>query len=375
MDEDIENLTNNFNTEKKYKIIHLNKDLRKTLSRIKRRVFKHIWLIRAVLVMGLVGFLYLFYVLTGVVLKSTGADFYLNLAKDFIFTPSSKVRTIDGKTNILILGKGGSGHEAPDLTDTIILASFNHRELSVDLISLPRDIWIPELRAKLNSAYYWGNQKKEKGGLILSKSSVEKIVGQAITYGVVVDFNGFVEVIDVLGGIEVDVERGFVDEEYPIVGREDDECEGDLEFKCRYETVSFEAGRREMDGETALKFVRSRNAEGDEGTDFARQVRQQKVLDAIKNKVLDREVLFSLEKLRELRDVLVEYTETDIDTEAGVILARRLLQSRRNFNSHVLPEDLLENPPQSSRYDYLYVFIPKAENWTEVHEWVVEALN
>jgi len=144
--------------------------------------------------------------------------------------------------NILILGKGGQGHEAPDLTDTVIFASLKHNDPTLALVSLSRDIWIPELRAKLNSAYYWGNQKQENGGQILAKSTVEQIVGKPIHYIVVVDFSGFKNIIDTLGGIEVEVERSFIDERYPISGREADDCGGDdPEFLCRFETVSFAA--------------------------------------------------------------------------------------------------------------------------------------
>jgi anionic cell wall polymer biosynthesis LytR-Cps2A-Psr (LCP) family protein len=132
-----------------------------------------------------------------------------------------------------------------------------------------------------------------------------------------------------------------------------------------------------MDGERALKYVRSRNAEGDEGTDVARAARQQKLLAAMKDKVLSTDVLLSLKTLLELKDVAIRHIETDIDSSAAAILARRAYQARENVNSHVLPEEYLVNPPKSLRYDNLYVFIPKAEsspgtplNWSEVHEWV-----
>lgn len=381
-----ENLTSNFSTEEKSVVFQKLKKtkLRKFLSKFKRRVLKHLWLVRTALVLGILGVLYLIFLLLGVVVRRTGVDYYLKLASSFFFTPSEKVKSINDRTSVLILGKGGEGHEAPDLTDTIILASFVHDNPSITLISLPRDIWIDDLRIKLNSAYYWGNKKKslvetssstQKGGLILAKSEVEKITGQPVSYAIVIDFNGFREIIDVLGGVEVEVENSFTDKKYPIAGHENDDCgEDDPEYMCRYETVSFQKGTIHMEGETALKFVRSRNAEGDEGSDFARSSRQQKVITAIKDKVLTREILFSPEKLRQLRDVVAKYSETDIDAEAGVILARRLLQARDNVSSFVLPEDLLVNPPILPIYDNLYVFVPKGDSWEEVYSWVEEIL-
>lgn len=379
-----ENPNNNFNTGEKEEIQRPITKRRIALSKVKRRILRHIWLVRIGLLIGFLLGVYLIIIVTGAVIRKTGAGFYFDLAKDFIFTPSTKIESLEGRTNILILGKGGGGHEAPDLTDTIIFASITHKNSSVALISLSRDIWIPELRAKLNSAYYWGNQKQKDGGLILAKSEVEKIVGAPVHYGVVVDFSGFKKIIDVLGGIEVDVERSFTDKKYPIPGRENDDCGGnDSEYLCRYETIQFEKGKQIMDGETALKFARSRNAEGDEGTDFARAARQEKVLETIKKKALSRQILLSPKKIINLINVVLESLETDIDPSAAAILARRVLEARDDVYSHVLPESLLENPPKSPRYDNLYIFIPKedpstapskggqaGQAWDEVHKWV-----
>ena len=206
--------------------------------------------------------------------------------------------------------------------------------------------------------------------MILAKSTVEEIVGLPVHYALVIDFSGFKEIIDVLGGIEVDVERSFVDEKYPIPGKENDECEGDPEFKCRYETLSFEKGKVTMDGETALKFVRSRNAEGDEGTDLARAARQQKVIVALKNKILSLKILLSPKKLLAVYDEMKKSIETDIDGPTAAILVRRILESRDNVEQHVVSEEFLTNPPISPRYDNQYVFLPKDGDWEPLHSWV-----
>jgi LCP family protein required for cell wall assembly len=345
-----------------------------TLSRIKRRILKHIWLSRLGFLAILLSFIFALVVFVNFILGRFGLFNYLSLARDFLFTPADKIQSISQRTNILILGKGGAGHDAPDLTDTIVFASIGHSEHSAVFISLPRDIWISSLRAKLNSAYYWGNQKQQGGGILLAKSTVEEIVGQPVAYALVIDFSGFEKIINVIGGIDVNVANSFTDEKYPIVGKENDDCGGDSEYKCRYETVSFERGMQKMDGATALKFVRSRNAQGDEGTDLARAARQEKVIVAIKNKVLSAHVLLSPRKLRELIKAITASIETDIGPEQAAILARRILQAKDNLNTYVLPEDLLVNPPQSSKYDNLYVFIPKAENWDEVQSWIGDKL-
>lgn len=347
-------------------------------SRLRRKLGKHIYLLRSLIVAGILLVAWLLFSLLFNYLGRTNVGFYWDVGKNFIFTPSTNIQSIDQRTNILVLGKGGKGHEAPDLTDTIILASVDHSKPSFTMISFPRDIWISPLKAKINSVYYWGNRRQpEGGGLILAKSTIEEVSGQPVHYALVIDFSGFKEIIDVLGGIEVDVENSFTDEKYPIAGREEDLCEGDPEYKCRYETIHFEKGIKHMDGETALKFVRSRNAEGDNGTDLARAARQQKIVAAIKDKTLSREVLLSPKKLKKLKDAVLASVETDIPPRAAAILARRFLQSQNDTKTHVLGEELLDRPPISPEYDNLYVFIPKGEelgaeeqDWLKIHRWV-----
>lgn len=342
--------------------------------RLKRRVLKHVWTVRLGLVVVAALFLYALFTVTPLVFDRTGAVNYARAFTNFVFTPAGAIEASMGKTNILILGKGGRGHDAPDLTDTVMFVALDHETYSIATISVPRDIWIAGLRTKLNSIYYWGNQKMPGGGLTLSKSTVEEIVGQPIHYALVVDFSIFQQLIDVLGGIEVEVEREFTDEKYPIAGKQDDECEGDPEFGCRYTVVSFKQGVTTMDGATALTFVRSRNAEGVEGTDLARSVRQQKVLSAIKAKALSPTIILSPRKLYSVLSIFSDSIETDIGFDVGAYLARMALASKGGINSHIVPEELLFNPAPLSRYDNLYVFIPKAENWAEVHDWVKEAL-
>lgn len=340
------------------------------LSKIKRRVLRYGWILRLGTILLLAFLAILVFYSLSTFIRRTKISFYLDLARSFIFTPDSQIKPIAGRTNILILGKSGEGHDSPQLTDSIIFVSLDHRKKNIIMISLPRDIWLPELRAKLNSVYYWGNQKERGGGLILAKATVEKILGEPVQYGFVIDFRGFVRTIDILGGINVEVERAFTDEKYPVAGRENDKCGGDPNLKCRYETVHFDKGWQHMDGETALKFVRSRNAQGDEGTDLARAARQQKVIAAVREKFFTWRTILSPKKLLALRQELSKNSETDLPPTGLAVLARRILQAKDNLNSYVLPEDLLINPPISPLYDNLYVFVPRGDGWEEIQTWV-----
>lgn len=282
------------------------------------------------------------------------------------------------------MGKSGGNRDGADLTDTMILLSLSVNGEGVETISIPRDIWVPEIMAKINSAYYWGKNgsayfsiEETGGGIAFAKRMVGQITGQEIQYGVVVDFSAFEDIVNAIGGIEVNVENSFTDELYPIEGKENDTCDGDLTYACRYETVIFNTGTQEMDGETALKFVRSRHAQGDEGTDIAREARQQKVIEAIKNKILSLNSLSSFKTYSSIYSIFEKYVEANVDLPTAGILARLAYNDINNISQHSFPEDLLVNPPASAAYDNLYVFIPKAGNgnWEEIQMWFSSTLN
>jgi anionic cell wall polymer biosynthesis LytR-Cps2A-Psr (LCP) family protein len=132
-----------------------------------------------------------------------------------------------------------------------------------------------------------------------------------------------------------------------------------------------------MDGETALKFVRSRHAEGEEGTDIAREARQQKVIGAIESKIMDPKVFLNPNKSIKIWNVVMDSIKTDINMESGAVIARYASKSISNVNKYLIPEELLVNPPATNKYDKQYVFIPKAGNgnWKEVNIWVKQILN
>lgn len=274
-----------------------------------------------------------------------------------------------GQTNFLVLGVAGEGYTGKDLTDTIIFVSVNHRTGKTLLLSLPRDIWIAPLRTKLNSVYHY----KE---LEATKKIVSEILGQSINYGVVIDFEVFKKIIDVLGGITVEVKRSFDDFKYPIPGKENDLCEGDPEYKCRYKHIHFDTGRQTMDGETALKFVRSRNAEGEEGTDFARAQRQQKIILATKDKILSPKFFLSPRKPLQLIKLVTLNIQTDIPKEKYFDLFKIAIKFKtKNLKMELLNNNYLVNPlPSKEKYDNQWVLVPKTESWEEIQKYVKSLL-
>jgi LCP family protein required for cell wall assembly len=182
--------------------------------------------------------------------------------------------------NIMILG---SDSRDPDSTggsrsDTIIVAHLPKDRSSAQLISIPRDTWVAVPRskdgrhggrdAKINAAYAWG-------GIPLMVQTVERFTGVRIDHVTIVDFAGFKEIVDALGGIDVDVEKAFTSIHPPF--------------------RAFSPGPQRMDGAAALDYSRQRKQFAD--GDFARIRHQQQVIRAILDKAASGGVLANPAKL------------------------------------------------------------------------------
>ncbi len=283
------------------------------------------------------------------------------------------LKTYDDQVNILMLGIAGGKHEGPNLSDSNVVVNYNFKTNKLTTISIPRDLWSPTLNDKINSAYAYGEAKKPNGGgFVLARAEIEAIVGLPIQYAAVIDFGQFKELVDFLGGVEVEVENSFVDKKFPIVGRENDDCDGDKEFSCRYETISFKKGKTQMDGEITLKFVRSRNAEGKEGTDFAREQRQQKVIEAVKNKLIALAKKPNLKTYQQIYAIIDKLVKRNLTNQQAAIIAKNIFL-KGNFKQQkvILSEDFFTNPPlDSGQYDGLWVLIPSDKTFSLVHKYI-----
>jgi LCP family protein required for cell wall assembly len=260
--------------------------------------------------------------------------------------PRKKI-DVDEKSlyNILLLGYGGAGHDGGTLSDTIIIANIDTKNKRVNLISIPRDLWVEiPVRSdllewyKINMAHAIGvddtryglkepQYKGESGGGELAKTVVSTVVDMPIDYFISVSFDGFKEAIDILDGIEVAVPVAFDDHFYPVKGLENETCgfsgeeiaefhdkysgfDLEKQFECRYEHLHFDEGRTQMSGEVALKFVRSRHS-SQHGGDFARSQRQKAVIVGIKNRVVS---LGFLDDALEFFNKFTDVIRTDVDT-------------------------------------------------------------
>lgn len=279
---------------------------------------------------------------------------------------NNSVKKIDDTVNILILGIAGGNHEGPNLSDSIIVLHYNFKTNRMLTIGIPRDIWSDTLKDKINTAYAYGEAKQEDGGLKLAKAEVSAITGMPIQYSMVISFSKFRDLIDFLGGVTVNVEKSFTDSEFPIEGKENDLCDGDTKYRCRYETITFHKGKTRMDGTTALKFVRSRHAEGEEGSDFARSKRQQMVISAIKEKIVEIVMSLDLETLKNLYAKTDALVNRDVTNQQLMTIVRDIVLSKNFVQKNLfLPEDLFI-VPEYSKYEGKYVLIPQTD-WNEIY--------
>lgn len=259
----------------------------------------------------------------------------------FIFSPETLItrrekelkKDSSGRfTNILFVGLDTRGNGGLLNTDSIIIASYDYKNNNVILLSIPRDFHVEvgenvNWFSRINSIYSSNEQKEEGTGMKELTKTVEKIIGEEIQYYAVVDFNAFTEIIDAVGGININVENSFTDYMYPK--------------GVDYQTVSFKAGPQTMDGETALIYSRSRHSpHNNEGSDFSRAKRQQKVIIAIKDKLLSSD---SLTNPKTLIGILTsisgnlkisDFTITDI--EAAFKLADKYEEEKGKTYSFVL---------------------------------------
>lgn len=336
-------------------------------------------------------------VIVGIAIVRT-SKFYPILFQ-LLFSHGIELKKSDGNINVLLLGTGGGKHEGPDLTDTIIFASIDTNKNKVVLVSIPRDLWIIDLNRKINTAYAVGNSRKKGGGIILTSAVVSKILNQSVDYVVRIDFNGFVKVVDILEGIDIDVQSAFDDYKYPITGKENDSCgyldedikafiatassEIDIQekFICRYKHLHFDKGIVHMDGQTALELVRSRHSEGSDGTDFSRSKRQEQVIKGIMDKVFSINFFLNPAKVISVFDALKDSIDTNIKEEEMddfIKLVNKMKEAK--IESVVLDygdkqkgrSGLLVNPPISSAYENQWVLIPRIgnNNFSEIHKYV-----
>ncbi len=265
----------------------------------------------------------------------------------------------DGRVNILLLGRAGEKYPGRNLTDTVMLLSLDTKKKQAGLLSLPRDLFAPigqtGLSTKLNSLYQIG--LNDGSGVDILRESVETMTGQPIHYYAMIDFDGFEQMIDALGGIQVEVMRDIYDARYP--GK-----------NYSYETFELKKGWQKLDGKTALKYARERH--DDPEGDFGRAKRQQQIMQAVREKAWSVPTFLNPFALSGFLESLGASVTTDIAPEE----IGRFIELARTFDTKNVAtvvvdawkkESLLRVSHIESGGVRAFILVPRSGTWDEIH--------
>lgn len=215
----------------------------------------------------------------------------------------------DQPLTVLLLGSDRRPQEkTPSRTDAVMLLRINPQTQRVALLSFPRDliVAIPGYgAARINAAYVYGDVYPALGGgRNLATKTVSQLIGVPIDYTVSTDFAGFINVIDTLGGVPVNVTKDLYDSQFPT-----------MDYK--YREVSFRVGTSTMDGVTALTYSRIRHPDND----FERTKRQQQVISGIAQRLQVGNFVDNLEVTANVTDALVGHVQIDMPRELIIAVA------------------------------------------------------
>lgn len=271
-----------------------------------------------------------------------------------------------GAAHISILMLGIDERESqsgPWRTDTMIAVTIDPVGLTAAGLSIPRDLWVTlpglEISGKINTAHFFGDAEEYPGGgPALAQATVQRTLDVPFQYYVRANFTAFEKLIDLIGGIDIDVPNPIDDPLYPDSG-------------YGYEPLYIPAGRIHMDGRLALKYARTRH---DVMGDFDRMKRQQQVILAVRDKLMQGDRLTQLlTQAGPILQTLGESIKTNLTLEQIIQLAQLGAQidpSRIRLMTitpdKVLPLHVDSNPPQDA-------LVLKPDVVDELHAYLVNA--
>lgn len=276
----------------------------------------------------------------------------------------------DDFLSILLLGIGGEGHDGGDLTDTIMVAQIDNIEKRIQLVSLPRDLLVFDdegVYTKINSVYTFARDEgmSEQDAVQELSKEVTEITGIPIDHYARVDFEGFERMVDAVGGVEIEVTEAIDDPFYPGPN-------------YSYDPFVLDAGTQQLDGETALKYARTRYTS--ENGDFDRAGRQQQVVSEIKDELL------ALNPVWDIRTIvsLINIFGQTVDSDLSIGRMRELYDTYNDISNYeldsvVIGEDLLRGSLEEGYRMFGrsrgYVLVPRAgdENYLQTREEVRNA--
>ncbi len=354
-------------SKKRFGIFRRKKD-KKPLT-LKKKIIRGIAIF--IVILGLVvGFLvYKGYITLNKVLRGGGNSAVLAGNVD----PSKLNGEGDGRVNILLLGRGGEGHDGADLTDTIILASIDPIAKEASLLSIPRDLYVsvPQYGSmKINAAFAEGKQASlnqqsiigrdqiinaENDGFKLLEETIENTMGVPIHYHIMVDFSGFEQAINNVGGIDFNAPSSVTEQ---------------MRIKGQNYYLNVQEGQQHMDGFKALAYARSRYTSP--RGDFDRAERQRVIISALKDKILSAGTFSNPQKISNLLGTFGDHVQTNFNIQD----LQRLGQLTKEIGGDKISSIGLADPPnnyvETANIGGLSVVIPTAGigNFKDIQHYV-----
>lgn len=234
----------------------------------------------------------------------------------------------NGRSNILVFGtsednyEGGKQHDAPYLTDSLMVVSVDQNQNNALMFSIPRDLWVEYgegcefgYEGKINALYtcYSNSGENEKAGAEALKSKISEVTGMDVQYYAHVNYSVVQDAVDAVGGVEVEIEGSGQFGYLGIMDR-------NFDWKCNYECyyVKYPNGPSGvMDGEHALALARARGASGDtyglSRANYDREVNQRKIMVALQQKALSAGTLADFSKVSKLLDAFGSNLRTNFE--------------------------------------------------------------
>jgi polyisoprenyl-teichoic acid--peptidoglycan teichoic acid transferase len=337
--------------------------------------------------------------------KISKGNIFNNIVKSIPGVPK-ELKAENGRTNVLLLGMRGENIPGGGLlADTIMVVSIVPAESKIAMISIPRDLYVTvpgtSDRQKINAVHHYGEQKGKGQGLEDMKTSVGEVLGIPIHYAVSINFEGFKQLIDAVGGVEITLDQPFEEamqfnephvcdsfftvptgkydnkihkiydsvtgaykrsrivKSYPLCTAPKDtlECGGDFKLP---------AGKQTLNGSQSLCYVRSRVTT----SDFERAKRQQMMLQLLKSKLLSAGTLTDFGKINDILDSLGDNVRSDMEAweMAKFFDLYKASGDYQNYQ-RVLEnseEGLLYNPPMNDK-TIGYILLPIGDNYDKIH--------
>ena len=286
--------------------------------------------------------------------KSQELKLILTNQSDYVLPEKEKNRL-----DILIMGIRGEDDEFAEeggalLTDTMMIFSYDKETKQSALVSIPRDLYIiidKNLRESRVNTIYETSLLRGKD-LDFTKNLLSKIIGVYIDNAIVFDFSSFKKIVDDLGGIDIYLEEPFLENN-----------QWGFEF-------SLASGSHNLDGETALYYARSRYS----SDDFDRSFRQQRVISAVKEKILQLNLIKNPLKSISILNTLKNNIDTDMNIwDIGTIieLAKNVNLSDEKMTKYVLSTD---NLLYQTFYGEMYILLPQGDDFLQIKELFQEIL-